>query len=154
MMITEHAIGLNKAARARVEQIRHKHKLTVRSVLSDAEDPKSPLHKYFDWDDTEAAKKWRVHQAQRLICAVQVYIPTHKPEHTSVRVRKYWRGKPHVYDEVKTVLRKKESREYVLAQVLRELERIRTTYAHLSELAEVFAAIDKVAKKPRKKVAN
>lgn len=41
--------------------------LTAEAVLSAASDSKSPLHPWFDWDDTEAARKWRLEQARRLI---------------------------------------------------------------------------------------
>src|SRR2546421_688544 len=40
----------------------------------DAARPKSsPLHEHFDWDDTDAAEKWRLEQARHLIrFAIQV----------------------------------------------------------------------------------
>lgn len=43
-------------------------------VVRVARDRSSPIHKYFEWDDTEAAKKWRMHQARMLIASLYVEI--------------------------------------------------------------------------------
>lgn len=49
-------------------------KLTPELVLADAEDPTSPLHDTFTWDNDEAAKLWRIEQARRLIRSVKVSV--------------------------------------------------------------------------------
>lgn len=41
--------------------------VTVETVLAEAEKLDSPLHAFFEWDDTKAAKKFRVMQAYALI---------------------------------------------------------------------------------------
>jgi len=38
-----------------------------RDLVVNARNEDSPLHSYFDWDNTTAAKKWRIHQAGRLL---------------------------------------------------------------------------------------
>lgn len=48
--------------------------LTPELVLKEASNPDHPLHKRFTWDDSAAAQKWRVHQAQVLIRSVNVVI--------------------------------------------------------------------------------
>jgi len=40
--------------------------VTAEAILNDAKSPKSPLHDFFEWDDSEAAKKFRIHQARYL----------------------------------------------------------------------------------------
>ena len=56
-------------------RIRAEHKaLTPRAVVADAAHPSSPLHKYFDWDDTSAAQKYRLEQASSLIGACRVLV--------------------------------------------------------------------------------
>lgn len=40
-------------------------------ILAAAKDVKHPLHDYFDWDDTEAANKWRLQQATSMIMATR-----------------------------------------------------------------------------------
>lgn len=44
--------------------------VTPEIVVSDARSIKSPMHDYFDWDNTKAAAKWRLHQARNLIGAI------------------------------------------------------------------------------------
>lgn len=41
--------------------------VTTEFVLEAARDLKNPLHRYFDWDDSVAAEKWRKQQALSLI---------------------------------------------------------------------------------------
>lgn len=51
-------------------------RLTAEMVLRAASDPKHALHDHFDWDDSEAAHQWRLHQARMLIAQVRVVITT------------------------------------------------------------------------------
>lgn len=48
-------------------------KLTAESVLADAQDPASILHKRFEWDDANAAHQWRLTQA-REICRAHITV--------------------------------------------------------------------------------
>jgi hypothetical protein len=50
--------------------------LSPHAVLDAASDPRHPLHSAFDWDDSEAAAKWRLEQARTLIRSVRVVIET------------------------------------------------------------------------------
>jgi hypothetical protein len=49
-----------------LEQIKAKSTLTPENVVERAKDKKSILHQYFDWDNTEAAEKWRLSQARNI----------------------------------------------------------------------------------------
>ena len=52
-----------------------KHKtLSPSIIVQSAKRKKSPLHKLFDWDDTEASQKWRLHQARILIVLSLIHI--------------------------------------------------------------------------------
>ena len=42
------------------------------AVVDQARDPKSPLHRYFEWDDNEAAEQYRLYQARNLIARVKI----------------------------------------------------------------------------------
>jgi hypothetical protein len=48
--------------------------ITPAKVVSEARRKRHPLHKYFDWEDTEAARKWRLHQANGMISRVQIIV--------------------------------------------------------------------------------
>jgi hypothetical protein len=50
--------------------------LKAEEVVNCAESESSPLHKFFDWDDSEAAVKWRLEQARNLINVTVEYLPS------------------------------------------------------------------------------
>lgn len=62
------------------DRVRHLEKLngyiTPEIIVADAQDPDSPLHGEFCWDKTEAAHKYWLHQARKIISSVQITIIT------------------------------------------------------------------------------
>lgn len=59
--------------------------ITPKSVVSRAMIPDCPLHKYFEWDDTEAAARYREQQARQLIRSVSVVFKDSEGQEQSVR---------------------------------------------------------------------
>lgn len=118
--------------------------LRAADVVEAARPPQSPLHSHFDWDDTEAASKWRIEQARRLIrVVVEVVGPKEQPTSTRVFVslstdRKKEEGG---YRITAAVLSNERYREQLLADALAEMEFFNKKYSALKELAEVFSAI-------------
>jgi hypothetical protein len=55
-------------------------RIAAEDLVKAAEDPESPLHGYFDWDDASAAHQHRLEQARRLIASVkyEVVVNSHK----------------------------------------------------------------------------
>lgn len=53
--------------------------LKVEDVLEEARDEGSPLHKHFEWDDTEAAAQYRKQQARALIQKCKITLIDSKP---------------------------------------------------------------------------
>jgi hypothetical protein len=51
-----------------------KGSVTPAAVVEDARAASSPLHRYFDWDDSSAAEKFRLVQASNLIRKVQIMV--------------------------------------------------------------------------------
>jgi hypothetical protein len=47
-------------------------RLTPEAVVADAADANSPMHGQFEWDDTEAARQYRLDQARTLIRSVKI----------------------------------------------------------------------------------
>lgn len=66
--------GLREEAARELDRIAEDGRLTKEAVLKEAEAPESPLHRYFTWDDSEAAGKYRLSQALRLIMRYRVVI--------------------------------------------------------------------------------
>jgi hypothetical protein len=59
-----------------LESIANKHGGDIQppQVVSDARHKRSPLHRYFEWDDGAAAEQFRLAQARHLINSIQVLV--------------------------------------------------------------------------------
>lgn len=119
-------------------------------VVEAARSPSSPLHRAFTWDDTEAAAAWRIEQAKYLVRSVDVRIVT--PERKEIVTRAFVstasESAPQEkrYTSTEYAMGDPELRAQVVRQALRELAAIKRKYVELSELADVFAAIDSTMK--------
>lgn len=60
-------------------------RLTPMGVLDAAQDNDSPLHGFFEWDDSVAAKEWRVEQARDLIRRVKIVVTVDEVEYKVVK---------------------------------------------------------------------
>lgn len=123
----------------RIEQA--KRGLRPQDVVAAARNARNPLHRYFDWDDTKAAQKWRIEQARALIASVRVTLIA-APERGLVRAFVHVDSgddKQH-YGFVQAVMSDPKRREIVLARARAELESFEHRYAEFQELAEVFKA--------------
>jgi len=60
-------VSPSKAAREAVLALERRGRLTPEEVVDEARDPDSPLHRYFEWDDSAAAEAWRLNQARSMI---------------------------------------------------------------------------------------
>lgn len=121
--------------------------LTPEDVLADAANHNSPLHSFFEWDDTEAARQHRLQQARGLIRAVvAIYTSDDRP---AVRTKAYVHinepSAPH-YREASHAMSQTKTRQMVLQRAWRELHQWRVRYKDLREFAELFEVIDDVEK--------
>jgi hypothetical protein len=92
-----------EAIAARLEKIAKLNggRVTPDAVLADAQNAKSPLHDQFEWDDTVAARQYRLQQARELIRSVKVEITTNTKTVSTVRyVRDPSAGEEQGYVEV------------------------------------------------------
>jgi hypothetical protein len=103
------------------------------------EHPESALHSQFEWDDSEAAKNYRLWQARRVI-AVYVMADDGGRKLVSLTIDRKSGG----YRDVKDVIADDELRKVLIRDALDELRRVRAKYERLKELAAVFAEVEKV----------
>jgi hypothetical protein len=73
------------------ERIHEVHgKITQEVVIEEARNPESPLHPYFEWDDSRAAQKYREAQALQLMLASKmVAYLNQETSHEHIRVRRW-----------------------------------------------------------------
>jgi hypothetical protein len=117
------------------------------AVVSAARPKNSPLHEYFDWEDSEAARCWRLHQARNLIrvCVRIEELPNDEKQEIQVFVSlPDDRNDEGGYRVMTDVLNDDERREALLEMALKDLQVFRRKYMALKELASVFTAIDKL----------
>ncbi|MCZ2344372.1 MAG: hypothetical protein LC104_21640 [Bacteroidales bacterium] len=128
--------------------------LTPSAVLNSARNPQSPLHRFFIWDDTEAAARYRECQAYCLIRSIKVTIQPTGSKPVTVRafvnikeaegdgtINFRHRG---TYIPIENALIDEESKRQMLANARRDLAAFRAKYSTLNELASVITAIDAV----------
>lgn len=126
--------------------------VTPEAVLRKAKSSANPLHKHFNWDDTEAARLYRLEQARGLI--VRYYVKLKPANGETITVRGLVSlGTDRIngggYRPIGQVLSDKEMRRELIKTALAELIALQKRYDHLKELAAVWEAIDKQRKKNR-----
>ena len=75
---------VTRSVAAAIKSLERAGKLTAHAVVDAARDAKSPLHGYFEWDDSKAAEQYRLDQARVLIRTVQVRITIGQDEYIKV----------------------------------------------------------------------
>lgn len=142
--------------------------LTPQSVLKEASAKKHPLHSYFEWNDTKAAKKWRIEQARQLIKCVHVV--TTDSDNKKIEVRAFVNIKrdknndltnnPFInnnsyYVSIKDAMSDDVLRQYTVDIALAELQKWMNKYKTIKELSDFFELAERhISKfKKRKKAA-
>lgn len=116
---------------------------TTSQILDKARDETTELHKCFDWNDTTAAEKWRMHQARKVVCSLVIREQTETPK-PEVRVF-YKTDNDTGYKPTVLIMQDKDEYQKLLARALAELSSFKAKYQTLAELEGVFAAIDQLA---------
>lgn len=125
--------------------------VTPEAIITDATDPESPLHKFFQWDDATAAESWRRFQARQLVNHLLVAVQTpagtvwSKAFHNIKVVVTNQNAKPEiqrVYLSAVTVKEQPLSRDQVIANAKLELMRWKAKYEQYSDIfGSVLSAI-------------
>ena len=136
--------------------VKHGGILTPKIVLDEARKKTSPLHTYFEWDDSEAANQWRLAQAGSLIRKVRVTL-IREDGKSELKVRAFFHVLPQqdqgaeedddepiagVYVPVKVAM--ENYSEQVKGQALSELKAVRRKWATVEELSKVWRVVDEI----------
>lgn len=130
-----------------LERVRKKNdgELSPNSVIDAAKAKRSKLHRFFTWDNSEAAHQYRLVEARRVIQSIEV-VRSEAPEVGATREWQTRRAKSNpkevVYDRMDEVLKDPEARTELLSRALSELLSIRRRYQQLQELSIVFRQLD------------
>lgn len=121
---------------------------TPAEVVAKAKPKRSPLHPFFEWDDTTAAHKHRLAQARSMVASVQIVV---KCDGASQRTRGFHSvvitsedNKP-VYSPVMRIREEPELSQQVIDAAMRQLKGWKERYGEYQELfGPMLAAIGEV----------
>jgi len=118
-------------------------------IVEIARPPTSPIHKYFDWDDETAAKKYRLQQARRIVNALYISIE-------NVETRAFESVYLKAIDETsymnsETIFNSKDLWLQVVDAAKRELLYWEAKYSlYKQQLPEIFQAIERLKEREKK----
>lgn len=114
-----------------------------RELVDVARDETHPLHGSFEWNDSVAGEAYRIEQARRMIRRVVIIDNTDAPAPEFVHVTRVdRRGNPADGYVPTRVALSCDDRSGVLADAHSQLRGIKRRFASLTELADVWQAID------------
>ena len=103
-----------------------------------------------DKDQKQAAQSWYLHRAVQLTGSViRAEIQFRKPDGKELVkvVRPFVKAPSGGYTSIQIALQQDEVRDYILDRLIRRLWSLAQEYSTFEELAEVFQAVEKVARK-------
>lgn len=113
--------------------------VTPENVLEVAKNKDTELHKCFTWTDSEAAHKWRLREARQLI---QLFVvKTEKQEVYKPRIFQA-SSERNVYQEATFFVQNKDEYLALINRAKAELIAIENRYKEITEMEEIFEAID------------
>ena len=121
----------------------HGRALTPAQVVAAASAVDSPLHRFFQWDDTAAAAENRLNQARMLLRSIEVVVIGTKGREINARVFLHSSIRGRRYIAARDALTDPGTRAEILERALAEARSWRDRYRHLHELSGVFAALDR-----------
>lgn len=120
--------------------------LTPENLVDASRPEDAPLHQEFEWNDELAAEEYRKTQARLLISNLSIVIEEQKlePVRAFFSLQSGFRKNSGLYESTITILGDDLKREKLLETAKKELEAFKKKYEMLSELANVFEAINLV----------
>jgi hypothetical protein len=117
-------------------------RLTPSAVVEAATNPKSPLHRHFEWDNAKAAAAYRIDQAREIIRVIRIEDGEDTPQRAFLSVKDDAGVSYRTAAEVAGSL---DLQIAVLKQAERDLDAFKRRYAELQDICEeVSLARDKV----------
>ena len=139
----------------RLEQ-KYSGMISTKDIVREASNSKSPIHDWFDWDDSSAGEKYRLHQARMLMQTIKVKAEFEGGEKS---YKKYLnvqipssdgKGFKNYYVNTKIVLNNESMREQILRKAIQEVEYWKRSYIEYQELEDIFKGVQKTKKKLKK----
>lgn len=123
-----------------LRDLEHDGRLMPADVVEAARDTDSPLHSSFEWDDTEAAQKYRLNQARSLIRTVKLMVTVRE---VPVSVPYYVRDPEADAKQAgyRTVISLRSEEDVARAAIIDAMKRVSNAVRHAKELAAVLGVV-------------
>ena len=115
--------------------------VTPEQILEKAQDSSTELHKCFEWNNDEAAYKWRVHQARMIVCHLVVKEVDENIEKPEIRLF-HKTDSMQGYKPITLIVRNEDEYELLLKRAMAELQAFKKKYGTLVELEEIINLIN------------
>lgn len=125
----------------RLREMEKDGRLTPTEVLEEARSPESPLHDQFNWNDTEAAEKYRLMQASRLIVRLRVNVTVHS---VPLRVPVYVRD-PEVAGSFRNIETVRSHEDASRAVIVDEMKRVTNAVRRAKTVAAALGLTDEIS---------
>lgn len=129
--------------------------ITAKAVVQRAKNESSPLHRFFNWDDTKAANEYRLWQARMIVARVYVSTPDTDPNKPVLRAFVNISPGEDIYDAdssgrgyigIENAKKSAPLRDQVLQYAKDQLFRWEERFGAMQEFFEVSVAIKSLKK--------
>lgn len=138
-----------KVAYSELMKIKRKQGLSPEAVLESASSPESILHSFFNWDDSDAARKYRLLQASNLIRSFEVVykempekavrafeIQTRKPAGSTI--------KQTIYTTAEEANADPDNHDRLVADAIKGFMAWRRRFGNIKEFEKLNAVFDEI----------
>ena len=146
----------NKITKERIQEIlriKKQNGLTAENVINEAKKKKNVLHQLFDWNNTEAAEKWRLHQARVFINEIKIIIDTKEYyafENVSINISSTTKDDTvREYKETLEITNNNDWRQQIIKTAYSQLLYWKNKYEqyNLTEFLPIIKEIEKISPK-------
>lgn len=118
------------------EQLERSGGLTAKRLLDASRPVDAPLHGEFEWNDTEAAEKYRESQARHIISCLTVVAEEQPVTRAFLNIRAAGSS----YESVQAIVQQEDKYAALLAQCKKDLQAFLQKYNQIRELAPIAEA--------------
>jgi len=123
-------------------EVEREEGLNAENLVERARDRNNPLHNFFEWDNTEAAHQYRLHQGRVLINQVKIVVQNQTLfGFENVRVELADGNTERFYKPVMEILNNEEQRKELIKRALQTQKYWAEQYEKYSELKPIVVAI-------------
>ena len=126
------------------EKLKEEHGAVTReNFLDSARDENSPVHDIFEWDDSVAGEKYRLHQASTCICSLRVEVEDVSGE--PITIRAYVNTDTHgdaKFVAIHEAMENEDTKAKVLEDAKKYLKWFVDKYENLVELSKIVETIN------------